>query len=456
MREIFNIRLGTAVVGCFLLCIWSNNIFGQMSLNGTALSEGGGSPSSCGSGDFKANVNAGDGAGVPSANCIQFTNAVNESGSVWACDPIDLDNAFTLSFNMFLGSDNNAGDGIAFVLQSKGVPQIRGGRGGGMGWQQGDGAGCMPSGSCPVSPSVIVEFDTFDNGAFEDNELACDHVLIAVDGNDANNLMAPACMDGGTGTTNFEDGATHSVNITWNPAGPVYCVYVDGVSVLEYNGDIRSASSIDKDAAQWGFTSSTAPAGGLPQTQYVCDVAMTTGGSPSCGIPAGIARNNFRATLENEVVYLNWKEDVEKEAYDYYVEHSMDGVTWNTIGHVTDMSYSEEDKPAFEFMHSTPGNGLNLYRVKYEEENLVKYTVTQGVNLTTEYNLVMDAKNKQLIIPQELNEDLLEVVIYNSSGKIVYQGNPDNNIDLSSFTTGIYVVKSNRNNNSKTNRIVIW
>ncbi len=87
------------------------------------------------------------------------------------------------------------GNGMAFLLQNEVVPQVIGGLGGGLGYAQGDWAGCQV-GACPISPSIAVEFDTWNNLPDGLNDLACHHSSIQRNGimTASNTLAGPTCI----------------------------------------------------------------------------------------------------------------------------------------------------------------------------------------------------------------------------------------------------------------------
>ena len=155
----------------------------SITTNGVVLTETtAGNPSVCWAGGFDLLYPA-----VQSGSCIEMTTGGGnfESSAVWACDPINLNQTFKVSFTANFGSDNGAGDGLAFVLQSEGVPQVKGGQGGGIGYSYGNEVGCQ-GGTCPISPSLAIEFDTYDHSSAPltppINDAACDHLSIQKNG----------------------------------------------------------------------------------------------------------------------------------------------------------------------------------------------------------------------------------------------------------------------------------
>jgi hypothetical protein len=95
------------------------------------------------------------------ANCYQITEALNsESGSIWYQKKLTLDIDFCLEFTINLGTkDVNGADGLAFVLQPINT---------------GQGSAGLGIGYAGITPSVAVEFDTYQNAS----DPADDHVAI--------------------------------------------------------------------------------------------------------------------------------------------------------------------------------------------------------------------------------------------------------------------------------------
>jgi len=172
-----------------------------------------------------------------SCNCYQLTpNANTMSGSVWNLNMINLSLPFDFYFDIFLGCNDGGADGIAFVLQP--VSTTVGSSGGGLGYQG-------------ISPSLDVEFDTYQNGW----DPASDHVAImqngGVDHGTGNNLAGPFI------TFNLEDCAYHILHITWDPATNTLNVYLDGNIIAAYTGDIINNIFGGDPNVYWGFTAGT-------------------------------------------------------------------------------------------------------------------------------------------------------------------------------------------------------
>ena len=178
------------------------------------------------------------------SSCYRLTDQVNnQSGSIWYLNLIDLSQSFAVKFDIFLGwFDSNGADGIYFGLQP--ISTAVGGSGGGIGF-----AG--------ISPSIGVEFDTYENGGNADPWF--DHVSIMRNGNlahnNSNNLVGPVQIS--PTSTNVEDGAWHKVDIIWDANTYNFEVRFDCVTRATYNGDIVSNTFGGNPMVYLGFTAGT-------------------------------------------------------------------------------------------------------------------------------------------------------------------------------------------------------
>ena len=260
------------LIAFYLIQFCSLSVAQVMSINGVPMTDAGGAPSNCTAGSYKRISSA------VSGNCIILTNNSFQNGAIWACTAINLNESFKMSCQANFGSFSSGGDGIAFLLQTEGVPQVIGAQAGAIGYAQGNGIGCQ-GGTCPITPSIAVEFDTWDNTVDGLNDIACDHSSMQTNGvmTAGNTLVGPACLK--PGGVDVTDGVNHDICVLWDVALLRYRVYFDGVLILTYNGDIRT-NFVNPASVYWGFTSGS---GGAAQVQSVCSVSMLTNvSSPSC------------------------------------------------------------------------------------------------------------------------------------------------------------------------------
>ena len=189
-------------------------------------------------------------------NCFLITpDQLDQAGGVWYDNPIDFSEDFSIYYkNNFGNKDNNGADGMALVFKATSTPDV-GGIGGGMGYQG-------------ISPSLIVEFDTYWNNA-DNNDPFDDHIAIVSNGNPvhtaATNLAGPVPP---TSTTiNMEDGVDHNIKIVWTAATQTFEVFFDCELRLTLNQDVKNTIFGGDSTVFFGFVGST---GGLSNLHQVC------------------------------------------------------------------------------------------------------------------------------------------------------------------------------------------
>jgi gliding motility-associated-like protein len=180
-------------------------------------------------------------------SCIRVTPAtMTQVGSAFFNEPLDLSQPFSFSGTMFFGADDAGADGMTFILATD--PLIQGASGGGIGYEG-------------ITPSLIVEFDTWQNldlgDPFED------HMAIMSNGvpnHDAPEVLAPLVI-----LPNIENNQEHCFTIMWDPAVPIFEATLSD-DVITYNGDI-SALFPPGVEVYYGYTGST---GGAVNEQRIC------------------------------------------------------------------------------------------------------------------------------------------------------------------------------------------
>lgn len=184
-----------------------------------------------------------------SGECYRLTDPVNfAAGGIWHPTPLDLSNDFDLRFSANFGDlDNTGADGIAFLLQAAG-PTPLGGAGGGLGYL-----------NPPISPSIAVEFDTWNNGG---TDIATDHMAIVENGGLTHFIDHAAALG-----ANIEDGHDHDIQITWDACRQELSVFFDGDFRGSHQQDIVAFPFLSNPMVWWGFTAST---GAGVNRQTVC------------------------------------------------------------------------------------------------------------------------------------------------------------------------------------------
>lgn len=191
--------------------------------------------------------------------CILLTPDVPYTeGIAYNQNKLDLNRYFRIEFDIYLGDKDSLGaDGICFVIQD----DPRGFHAYGP-WGEGQGYGSFSAArGGGISPSVAVEFDTYQNPWQGDPP--SDHVAFLTNGYSRHEHY----WNNGDDHFNLEDDLLHSFGFIWDPADQSVRVMLDGATV--YRGNIDLVKDIFNGHTQviWGFTAST---GRKYNRQYFC------------------------------------------------------------------------------------------------------------------------------------------------------------------------------------------
>ncbi|MEC6796469.1 GEVED domain-containing protein [Photobacterium sp. S4TG1] len=236
-------------------------------------------------------------------------NATNQQGYLWSYEYIDLNQPMYAELAVYLGDRTcnigcptgieSGADGMTFVLSADSRDlNAFGAFGGGLG--VGD-----IFGATPVSPSVVFEFDTFDNtfiGATDDavGGQYIDHTGVYLNGDvytpdAANTLISATSVAGGE----LEDGRYHIAQFEWDPSTNQFTYYLDGIMVGQFTRDIRN--DIGNNMVRFGFTGSTGAGYNLQKgcfTKAPNVLGSDLGDAPDTTV--GTGTRNYTTTYEND------------------------------------------------------------------------------------------------------------------------------------------------------------
>jgi len=158
---------------------------------------------------------------------------------------------------------------------------------------------------------------------------------------------------------------------------------------------------------------------------------------------------SFSGVMNQQTATLNWNTVNEQNTKDFLVQHSINGVQWNTIGELD--ATGNSTKSDYSFVHRSPGSGTNYYRlIQRDEDGRSSYSKTiQLVLPKTNYTFKVfpnPVVNGQVFIQTTEPTDL---IIYNSIGVPVMKTRVQSGtqpVFLSSVPKGLYVVQAGLNN----------
>ncbi len=195
------------------------------------------------------------------SGCILLTpDERYAEGIAFSTDRLDLSKYFEIEFDIYLGDKNDYGaDGITFVIHNDPREfKAFGTYGECIGYGRWNPE--LPYGSF-ISPSVAVEFDTYQNP--RQNDPTCDHVAYLENGVSYHEKY----WNGGDSSYNIEDDRMHNFRFSWNPERKEVIVLLDDNTVYRGNRDLVKDIFDGETKVIWGFTAST---GMKHNLQYFC------------------------------------------------------------------------------------------------------------------------------------------------------------------------------------------
>lgn len=191
--------------------------------------------------------------------CIQLTpDQPYSEGIAYNENKLDLNRFFQIEFDIYLGNKDEGADGITFVIHDD--PRGFGAFGN---WGE-----CMGYGRFnpfaegnSISPSIAIEFDTYQNPW--QNDPVSDHVAYLQNGIS----MHMDYWNGENMNFNLEDDRLHSFFMRWDPKEKAITVVLDGEIVYFGKSDLKKEIFSEKSLVIWGFTAST---GRAHNHQYFC------------------------------------------------------------------------------------------------------------------------------------------------------------------------------------------
>jgi hypothetical protein len=242
-------------------------------------------------------------------------------GTVWSDQKISLNSAFEVEIELYFGTNDGGADGITFSLQSQ--SNTVGTAGGGLGIGG-------------ITPSMITEMDTYQNGNYGDP--AYDHIALTtntVDHTGTDNLVSPTQIV--NGQANVEDGVWYRFKATWDPATQIYEVSVNGATRLFYQGDVINDIFSGDPNVFWGFTASTGGRNNLQKIRIInttiidlYECTETANDQTFCPNPGAVAVNLSIGNIQSGSTY-EWFDSPDKtNSLGTGTTYTTDPITDNT------------------------------------------------------------------------------------------------------------------------------
>ncbi len=173
--------------------------------------------------------------------------------------------------------------------------------------------------------------------------------------------------------------------------------------------------------------------------------------------PLPVSLSYFQARPEgSSAVQLNWTTTSETNTKQFDVERSADSKHWNTIGVKTSAGHSDGSLQ-YSFTDNAPLSGINYYRLKMVDQDK-KYALSgiQSVHMKSAdqnaLSVYPNPTSNQLYLHTANLTGLKQIAIMAANGAMAYKSTSytAEGIDVSSLSSGNYIVKITHSDGSKT------
>lgn len=299
------------------------------------------------------------------------TEGPTQKGCIWDNSTVNFGSPIDVEATVLFGDSDGGADGICMVFAPN----------------QGCGDSGFGIGANGIANAVIIEFDTWNNGA-GCGDIPNDHCSIDINGDVCTPIFGPADLG------NIEDGQPHTIRFVWDGSG-AFQVFFDGNVIL--SGSYDFSGVFGGGDVYFGYTAST---GGAVNEHIVCpDNIPIPGPVP----PEFIQFDTLVCEGELNVVYS--VDPVPNSTYNWYLPPgaSLNGsgasisINWGATGGdvcvevdngcdvsdttcvtvtVTPIPEAEIDPPAVQCAETY--NLLDLTLVNLQPGETVTYHPTQG------------------------------------------------------------------------------
>ena len=219
---------------------------------------------------------------------------------------------------------------------------------------------------------------------------------------------------------------------------------------------------------------------GQPYFQNSCNTAMppATGGScvwthvtgqPCTGAAQldimgtgtlSVKITSFTARKKDKGVVLNWQTGSEINNKGFEIQRSADVINWTKIGFVNGSIYSSAEKN-YQFSDANPHSGKNFYRLlQHDIDNKGSYSFIVSVNILKSgfYSISNNPGNGQYKLHIETTAERVDYLVIDAGGRKIMSkiniGTRDQSIDISTFPSGIYLLRIRKGADLFTEKLV--
>ena len=190
-----------------------------------------------------------------------------------------------------------------------------------------------------------------------------------------------------------------------------------------------------------------------------CTVTSSINVTINCTLPVELL--NFNAVKQGAGALLTWETAMEQNSSHFIIEKSLDGFFFSAIGNVNALGNSSSLQQ-YSFVDPSISTGITYYRLaQYDIDGTVHYSAIKAVSKTgvTGVQVLPNPNNGVFTVVIENTGDVKSRVnITNSIGQLLYIGteSTDNfrSIDISSFSSGVYILQVSTNEETVVIKVV--
>jgi len=159
---------------------------------------------------------------------------------------------------------------------------------------------------------------------------------------------------------------------------------------------------------------------------------------------------DFSAISSNNSVVLNWSTATEQNSRDFIIQQSINGTDWNTVG-TTLAAGNSSTVRSYSYVHTTPGNGANYYRIIQQDiDGRQNYSKVLVINLRDKsaHLALYPSVAANGFINVKLDKKT-QVQVFNSSGSVVMVKELQQGVSqllLDKLPAGVYHLKAGNEN----------
>ena len=168
---------------------------------------------------------------------------------------------------------------------------------------------------------------------------------------------------------------------------------------------------------------------------------------------------DFKATLEESSVVLNWATASETNTSYFIVERSHDAVSWETISKIEGAGNSQNLK-TYSIYDSSPLENISYYRLKQVDINgNYTYSKIESISLNKNETFIIypNPNTDGILKINAINSNQSQIKLIDALGRIIYERYLNSSyaeLDLTAFEKGVYVLLITNESTSFNKKII--